>query len=84
MRDVTGVDAPDAVIQSVFERLQLGVAATGPGAIDVTVPSFRRDLEREIDLVEEFARIHGLAANLVRSVAIIDAPASSHRAARRS
>jgi phenylalanyl-tRNA synthetase beta chain len=60
VRDVTGVAAPDALLREVFERLQLDVAATGPGAIEVSVPSFRRDLEREIDLVEEFARIHGL------------------------
>jgi phenylalanyl-tRNA synthetase beta chain len=60
VRDVTGVSASDAEIRGVFERLQLGVADRAAGSIAVTVPLFRRDLEREIDLVEEFARIHGL------------------------
>jgi phenylalanyl-tRNA synthetase beta chain len=60
VRDVTGVAASDAEIGGVFEALQLEVAPAGPGVIEVTVPVFRRDLEREIDLVEEFARIHGL------------------------
>ena len=60
VRDVTGVAASDAEIRGVFEALQLGVTLTGPGAMEVTIPVFRRDLEREIDLVEEFARIHGL------------------------
>lgn len=60
VRDVTGVAASDADIQGVFERLQLGVKSAGAGVLHVTIPSFRRDLEREIDLVEEFARVHGL------------------------
>lgn len=60
VRDVTGVAASDAEIRGVFERLHLGVASAAPGALTVTIPTFRRDLEREIDLVEEFARIHGL------------------------
>lgn len=60
VRDVTGVAAPDETIAGVFKALQLGVAPAAAGALDVTIPVFRRDLEREIDLVEEFARIHGL------------------------
>lgn len=60
VRDVTGVAASDETIAGVFKALQLGVTASGAGSIEVTVPVFRRDLEREIDLVEEFARIHGL------------------------
>jgi phenylalanyl-tRNA synthetase beta chain len=60
VRDVTGVAASDTEITGVFERLQLGVAAGPAGSLTITAPSFRRDLEREIDLVEEFARVHGL------------------------
>ncbi len=60
VRDVTGVAAPDDTIAGVFKALQLGVAPASAGALEVTIPVFRRDLEREIDLVEEFARIHGL------------------------
>ena len=60
VRDVTGVGATDEEIRDIFESLQLWVADSAPGIMDVAIPSFRRDLEREIDLVEEFARIHGL------------------------
>jgi len=33
--------------------------ATGPGTYEVTVPTWRPDCDREIDLVEEIARIYG-------------------------
>ena len=38
---------------------RLGLTKLGDGAWDV--PSFRADLQRHIDLVEEIARVHGLA-----------------------
>lgn len=60
VRSVTGVAATDAQIVDVLRALQLDATATAPGRLAVAIPSFRRDLEREIDLVEEFARIHGL------------------------
>ena len=58
---VLGVDAPKDEVLSVFQSL--GLEATDE--IDesfcaVRIPSFRSDLEREVDLVEEFARIQGL------------------------
>jgi phenylalanyl-tRNA synthetase beta chain len=52
-----------AAIQLASEtiRRELGVA-TASGSITVTPPSWRRDLEREIDLIEEAARIYGYDA----------------------
>ncbi len=44
-------------IQKIFEDLEFGVA-TGD-LWQVTVPTFRPDIEREIDLIEEVARIEG-------------------------
>jgi phenylalanyl-tRNA synthetase beta chain len=43
--------------ESILTRL--GLKKRGDGAWDV--PSFRADLQRHIDLVEEIARVHGLA-----------------------
>ena len=41
--------------------MALGCAVdAGPDTLHVTVPGFRPDLEREIDLVEEVLRIHGM------------------------
>ncbi len=54
-----GAVVPDAEIESILGSLGCDVSERG-GALDVVVPTFRRDLGREIDLVEEVARIHGL------------------------
>ncbi len=45
-------------VAALLRRLHLHAAASG-GDIEVQVPSFRRDLHSEIDLVEEVARMHG-------------------------
>jgi len=37
----------------------LGMSVTGTDPLSVTVPTYRPDLERPIDLIEEVARLHG-------------------------
>ena len=45
----------------ILTSLGFGVDAAGNGVLDVTVPSFRRsDVTREVDLIEEVARIDGV------------------------
>ncbi len=50
-------------VRDVFERLQFSVAEDcdrhGQPCFRVRIPSFRLDLERPVDLVEEFLRIYG-------------------------
>ena len=46
----------------IFTRLQFHTHETEPGLMTVTVPTFRVDIEREIDLIEEVARLHGFNA----------------------
>ena len=45
--------------KEVFERLSFPTENVQPGEWDVTVPSYRFDIEREIDLIEEVARLSG-------------------------
>ena len=53
----TSVSTPE--VAAILARLGCNVGECGEDIL-VTVPTFRRDLEREIDLIEEVARIHGL------------------------
>lgn len=58
-----GFDVPAAEMRQAFESLELGVAEhrDGDGSLywQVRIPSFRGDLQREVDLIEEFVRIYG-------------------------
>jgi phenylalanyl-tRNA synthetase beta chain len=62
MRRMLGFDVADRAIHDVLARLELDVEDVLIGeqaGFRVRVPSFRLDLERPIDLVEEFLRIYG-------------------------
>lgn len=63
VRERIGFDVTDGEIWKVFEGLHLQVseekAGRGEPIWRVRIPSFRLDLERPIDLVEEFLRIYG-------------------------
>ncbi|MES2392574.1 MAG: phenylalanine--tRNA ligase subunit beta [Acidobacteriota bacterium] len=48
-----------AVIEQYLTALGCQLTPTTPGTYDVQLPSWRLDLEREIDLVEEVARVYG-------------------------
>jgi phenylalanyl-tRNA synthetase beta chain len=50
---------PPAETEAILSRLGFGVREEGEG-LHVIVPSFRADVEREVDLIEEVARIFGL------------------------
>ncbi len=60
--DAEGITA--ATVESVLRALGCGLATCGGAALDdaawrVTLPSWRLDVEREIDLIEEVARVYG-------------------------
>lgn len=43
----------------IFERLEFKPQETQAGLIDLTIPTYRNDITKEIDLVEEVARFYG-------------------------
>ena len=47
------------ITESVLIALGCQLAKSSEGAYEVTLPSWRLDLEREIDLIEEVARVYG-------------------------
>ncbi|MHB1381779.1 MAG: phenylalanine--tRNA ligase subunit beta [Thermoleophilia bacterium] len=55
-----GVDIPSEETTAILERLGFLVEPEPPGSFRVTVPGFRADVEREVDLIEEVVRIFGL------------------------
>jgi phenylalanyl-tRNA synthetase beta chain len=54
-----GVSVEDADIDRILTGLGFGVESRSPGHFDVTVPSWRVDVTRDVDLVEEIARLVG-------------------------
>lgn len=56
---VLGVDVPPRETQELLERLGFEVQEGERQQLFVKVPSYRVDVSREIDLVEEVARIYG-------------------------
>jgi phenylalanyl-tRNA synthetase beta chain len=60
VREVTGVDVPIATSTAVLERLGCEIANRQPNSCDIVVPTHRPDITREIDLVEEVIRVHGI------------------------
>ncbi len=46
-------------IKAIFHHLEFVVNPAEPGIFEVEVPTFRVDIEREVDLIEEVARLHG-------------------------
>jgi phenylalanyl-tRNA synthetase beta chain len=56
---VLGTSLSHEEISGIFRRLHFPVSITGADTIEVVPSSYRVDLEREIDLIEEVARIYG-------------------------
>ncbi len=59
LKRIIGIDVPPEAVRKIL--LALGCLEQSVAAAEIITipPSWRRDLEREIDLVEEVARVHG-------------------------
>jgi phenylalanyl-tRNA synthetase beta chain len=55
-----GIEVPPATVKKIFGSLGLTVTADETVSCEVEVPTFRVDLEREADLIEEVCRIYGV------------------------
>ncbi|MGI6536574.1 MAG: phenylalanine--tRNA ligase subunit beta [Eggerthellaceae bacterium] len=55
-----GADIPRADIEDILERLGCKVEDDGSNTLHVIAPTWRPDLEREIDLYEEVLRLYGM------------------------
>ncbi len=59
VKKVLGYEIPIIKIIDILKRLGLRVILESGKLIRFAVPTFRNDIEREIDLIEEIARIYG-------------------------
>jgi len=57
--DILGVDFSSQELADFLNGIEVASKIIDKDTIEVTPPSFRVDLEREIDLVEEIARLYG-------------------------
>jgi phenylalanyl-tRNA synthetase beta chain len=59
LKRILGIDVPAEEARRILLALGATERNHSPERIEITPPSWRRDLTRPIDLVEEVARIHG-------------------------
>jgi len=59
LKKLVGIAYDSEFVLGLFERLGLSPRYDGSDAITCTIPSWRGDLTREVDLIEEVIRIHG-------------------------
>lgn len=57
---ILGVAISEQEISAILQKLEVDVEKNADGSLRCTIPFFRPDLTREIDLIEEVARQHGL------------------------
>ncbi|MCL7487474.1 MAG: phenylalanine--tRNA ligase subunit beta [Desulfobulbaceae bacterium] len=57
--DLLGIDISGSEIAAYLKSIDFGVQPEADGVLMVNVPSFRIDIEREVDLIEEIARMVG-------------------------
>lgn len=59
VEEILGVAIDPSRMAAILRSLEMEVRGEGKGPLLVTPPTFRGDLTREIDLIEEIARING-------------------------
>jgi phenylalanyl-tRNA synthetase beta chain len=57
--ELLGVDIPESFVVDVLGRLGFRAESVRKGSWRVDVPTFRVDISREVDLIEEVARFYG-------------------------
>ena len=74
-----GTSLSQSEVISLLERLEMRVKARSDGQLEVVVPTYRTDVQVEVDLIEEVARVFGYnnlpkKPPIHRSSSILDTP----------
>ena len=59
VRQLIGKEIPDIEIKAIIEALGIGVSEEKGEEITVSVPAYKVDVTREVDIIEEVLRIYG-------------------------
>ena len=59
IRDIIGTEIPVKEVVRILRQLGMTLRPAGKGHYNVTPPTFRVDITREIDLIEEVVRLYG-------------------------
>lgn len=81
LKRILGIDVDPDEVRRILTALGNVETAQAAGQVTVVAPSWRRDLTREIDLVEEVARIHGYE-QIPEDVLVPMAPSARNRQER--
>lgn len=78
-KQLLGHEIPSETIKQILVALDFEIAAATPEKLDLFVPNYRIDVDREIDVIEEILRIYGfnkipLPEKLNTSLLVADKP----------
>ncbi len=55
-----GLEISDTEMKQIFQTLEISVLSSDAKGATLEIPTFRDDLTREVDIIEEIARMHGV------------------------
>jgi phenylalanyl-tRNA synthetase beta chain len=58
--DLIGMNVPVETMKNIFQSLEISILSADAEKAVLEIPTFRDDLEREVDIIEEVARMNGV------------------------
>lgn len=57
--ELLGVEIAETKIKAILENLEIKILSENDGILDLEVPAYRVDVQRDVDLIEDILRIYG-------------------------
>lgn len=59
INSLIGKEIPKATVKDILSRLEIKITAESDNALDLEVPPYRVDVQRDVDVIEDILRIYG-------------------------